>query len=214
MKKLKGIIITIVSVGLVALICFAFGNANNWFTKQSLMSEYSAISDNDNTLKDGVVTEIKTEFKKNTTLPLYDVVKVKNFDSTKVYRKIGKFNIPLTARQLSFDYSMTVHGGIKDLSKADAYQKDENTIVIKLPQPEILNDETERGVRTNIKEQEGLFNSISDQEVADIETELTVAMLEENQDEVIEMSKKYTLQKLDSIIGKFTKGYHVEIEWV
>lgn len=201
MKKAK------VIISLILIIAIAFFGISFAFVNGFISLGGKSINE--------ATGEIETKFSDESYLVIQNCETTVHYDTDKEYLKIGKYKIPFTDREVSFNYTLNVKAGVRDLTQADIKPKGTDTILIVLPNVEILNDENDMGTVSNAKQKNNPINSVDISQIEEIKKGLNDVAIDRAVEEgILVRAKNHTeealKEELKDILGD---KYLLEIEW-
>ena len=163
---------------------------------------------------DDAIGKIQTEFSDEYKLETQSTeVKLPYSDSD--YKKVfEKYNIPFTRQDLSFEYSITIRAGIKDLREAKI-EKNENKICMTLPNTEILNEDNDIGEISEPNQSNNPLNQVQAGDIEVLKKELKQKAIDKSIEEGILIRAKNQAEeqikaKVIEIVGE---DFEIEINW-
>lgn len=201
MKKAK------VIIPLILIIAVAFFGVSFAFVNGFISLGGKSINE--------AIGEIETKFSDEFCLVTQNCETTVPYDTGKEYLKVGKYNIPFTDREVSFNYTLNVKAGVRDLTQADIKPKGTDTILIVLPNVEILNDENDMGTVSNAKQKNNPINPVDISQIEEIKKGLNDVAIDRAVEEgILVRAKNHTeealKEELKDILGD---KYLLEIEW-
>lgn len=201
----KGVVVKIVSV-IVMIALIGFGAI---FLYHHVTNNVLGLHQHEKTSSIQIVKEkLKETAELNTGSYLCTTVMTKA-DS----RKIKGWNIPLTQKSFTISYDGTVKAGIKDLTKAEVSQNNDK-VIVKLPEVEITGTEIDNDSFEVLDESNGIFNTISLNDVNDAQKELKEKMEQRAVEKgILDIAKNNAETLVAELLKSPTGQYKVEIEW-
>ncbi len=128
-------------------------------------------------------------------------------------RKFKDWEIPFTEKSFIISYDGTVKAGIKDLTKAEVTQNEEN-VVVKLPEVEITSAEIDNDSFKLLDESNNIFNPISVEDVNNAQRELKKEMEERAVEKgVLDLAKNNAEELIAEMLKSPIGAYDIKIEW-
>ena len=201
----KGIIIKIVSV----IVMIAFIGFGAIFLYNHVTNNVLGLNQHEKTSSIEIVKEkLKETAELNTGSYLCTTV-ITKADS----RKIKGWKIPFTQKSFTISYDGTVKAGIKDLTKAEVSQNSDK-VIVKLPEVEITGTEIDNDSFEMLDESNGMFNTISADDVNDAQKELKKKMEQRAIEKgILDMAKSNAEELVTELLKSSTGEYKVEVEW-
>lgn len=201
----KGIIIKIVSV----IVMIAFIGFGAIFLYNHVANNVLGLNQHEKTSSIEIVKEkLKETAELNTGSYLCTTV-ITKADS----RKIKGWKIPFTQKSFTISYDGTVKAGIKDLTKAEVSQNGDK-VIVKLPEVEITGTEIDNDSFEILDESNGVFNTISADDVNDAQKELKKKMEQRAIEKgILDMAKNNAEELVTELLKSSTNQYNVEVEW-
>ena len=201
----KGIIIKIVSV----IVMIAFIGFGAIFLYNHVTNNVLGLNQHEKTSSIEIVKEkLKETAELNTGSYLCTTV-ITKADS----RKIKGWKIPFTQKSFTISYDGTVKAGIKDLTKAEVSQNSDK-VIVKLPEVEITGTEIDNDSFEMLDESNGMFNTISADDVNDAQKELKKKMDQRAIEKgILDMAKSNAEELVTELLKSSTGEYKVEVEW-
>lgn len=201
----KGIIIKIVSV----IVMIAFIGFGAIFLYNHVTNTVLGLNQHEKTSSIEIVKEkLKETAELNTGSYLCTTV-ITKADS----RKIKGWKIPFTQKSFTISYDGTVKAGIKDLTKAEVSQNGDK-VIVKLPEVEITGTEIDNDSFEILDESNGVFNTISADDVNDAQKELKKKMEQRAIEKgILDMAKSNAEELVTELLKSSTNQYNVEVEW-
>ena len=167
---------------------------------------------------DNAIGEIQAKFSDEFSLETEKSEMTMTYDSSKTgdnYKKIWGYKIPFTAQNLKFTYTISVKAGIKDLTKAEVKVGNGSTIVITLPEVEVLNEDSDVGIIKDAVQNNNPLNQVQASELEQQKVELKKAAIDRSIEEgLLVRAKNHTEdvlnEKLEDILGE---DYTIVVEW-
>lgn len=128
-------------------------------------------------------------------------------------RKFKDWEIPFTEKSFIISYDGTVKAGIKDLTKAEVTQNEEN-VIVKLPEVEITSAEIDNDSFKLLDESNNIFNPISVEDVNNAQRELKKEMEERAVEKgVLDLAKNNAEELIAEMLKSPIGAYDIKIEW-
>lgn len=201
----KGVIIKIVSV----IVMIAFIGFGAIFLYNHVANNVLGLNQHEKTSSIEIVKEkLKETAELNTGSYLCTTV-ITKADS----RKIKGWKIPFTQKSFTISYDGSVKAGIKDLTKAEVSQNGDK-VIVKLPEVEITGTEIDNDSFEILDESNGVFNTISADDVNDAQKELKKKMEQRAIEKgILDMAKSNAEELVTELLKSSTGEYKVEVEW-
>lgn len=128
-------------------------------------------------------------------------------------RKFRGWKIPFTKKSFKVSYDGNVKVGIKDLTKTEVTQNEEN-IIVKLPEVEITGIEIDNNSFKMIDKSNNILNSISVKDLNDAQKDLKKKMEERAVEKgVLDLAKNNAEELIAEMLKSPIGAYDVKIEW-
>ena len=128
-------------------------------------------------------------------------------------RKFKDWEIPFTEKSFIISYDGTVKAGIKDLTKAEVTQNEEN-VIVKLPEVEITSAEIDNDSFKLLDVSNNIFNPISVEDVNNAQRELKKEMEERAVEKgVLDLAKNNAEELIAEMLKSPIGAYDIKIEW-
>lgn len=201
----KGVIKIVTGIFILSFIVIAIFGGISYKNKKNNIPEFE--HEIDNTV-DIIKEQLKFTSELNTANYLYTGVLTKA-DS----KKIKGWKIPLTEKSFIIQYDGIVKAGIKNLTDVDVL-KDENKIIIKLPDIEITAIEIDNNSFRKLDETNNIFNPISIDDLNDAQKELKDNMYNQALEKgILDMARNNAETVILGIIKGTKNDHEIIIEW-